>query len=125
MAARLFGAPEQERQIDHAELGNAIGQIAARLIAQCQQPMLHQPQNILRPVTEVHDVPDVFDVDAVAELDLESIADELQRTAEPRRRRSVTAHANLDRIAHSAPRPGSYLLRSSPILDDAGIDEVT
>jgi hypothetical protein len=62
--------------------------------------VLDQPQNVLGLKAEIHDVPDIFDVDAVAELGLQFIADEFQRFAETGGRRAVAAHANLDRFAH-------------------------
>jgi hypothetical protein len=49
----------------------------------------------------VHDVPDVFDIDAVAELTLQFVADELQRFAEAGGGRAVAAHADLDWLAHA------------------------
>src|SRR5262245_39432343 len=76
---------EQEGEVGEPKLGDAVGEIARRLVAERQQPMLHEPQNVLGPVAEIHDVPDVLDVDAIAELGLQSVADELQRTAESRR----------------------------------------
>src|SRR5262249_25925181 len=40
---RLPGIFEQERKIDQPKLRDAIGQIAARLVAEREQPMLDQP----------------------------------------------------------------------------------
>src|SRR3954447_17418550 len=76
--ARLLGLIKQKRKIEHAEFGDTDGQIAARLIAKREQPVLHQPQNVLCAIAKVHDVPDILDVDAVAELGRESVADALQ-----------------------------------------------
>src|SRR5262245_52679433 len=60
-----FVALKQERKIDEAKLGYPVGEIARRLITERQQPMLDEPQNVLCAVAEVHDVPDVLDVDAI------------------------------------------------------------
>src|SRR5260221_9513836 len=76
--ARLLGLVEQKRKVEHAEFGDAIGQVAARLIAEREQPMFHQPQNVLGAIAEVHDVPDVLYVDAVAELFRKTVAHALQ-----------------------------------------------
>src|SRR6266851_2617675 len=98
--ARPLRLVEQERKIDEAELRNPVGQIAARLIAEREQPVLDQPQYVLGLVAEIHDVPDVFYLDAVAEAGHQPVADALQCAAEARRRRSITAHANLRPFAH-------------------------
>jgi hypothetical protein len=79
------------------------------LIAERQQAVLDQPQNVLGAIAEIHDVPDVFDVDAVAELGREPLADEFQGAAEAGGRRAVASHANLDRIAHASPRATARL----------------
>src|SRR5438105_3312484 len=114
--ARLRIAGEQKGHIDKAEFGNAVCQVARRLIAECEQSMLDQPQNILGAIAEVHDVPDVLDAHAVAEFALELIAHHFQRAREAGRRRAVTAHANLDRVAHSVIFP---LAVGSPPWDAA------
>src|ERR1700736_3735368 len=90
----LVGRLEQKRKIDDSQFGDAIGQIAARLVAERQKAMLDQPQNVLGAVAEVHDVPHILDVDLVAELRDQTIADHLQGAAEARRGRAVAAHAN-------------------------------
>src|SRR5215470_8305526 len=59
--ACVLGVLEQEGQVDEAKLGNAVGEIARRLVAERQQAMLHQPQNVLGAIAKVHDVPDVLD----------------------------------------------------------------
>src|SRR5262245_58122979 len=97
---RLLGLVEQKRKIEDAEFRNSIGQIAARLIAKREQPMFHQPQNVLGAVAEVHDVPDIFDIDTVAEFGHETIADALQGEAEACRRRPIATHTYLDWISH-------------------------
>src|SRR5882672_8309779 len=102
--ARLLSLVEQKRKIEHAEFGDAIGQVAARLIAEREQPMFNQPQDVLGPIAEVHDVPHVLDVDAVAEFGAKTVADALQGEAEACRRRPVAAHAYLDRISHLSLR---------------------
>src|SRR3954452_13718701 len=96
--ARLVGAVEQERQIEHAEFRDSIGQVAARLIAEREETVFHEPQNVFGPVAEVHDIPDISDLDAIVELRREPLADALEGPAETRRRRSIAAHANLNRI---------------------------
>ena len=100
--ARLRVVGEQERQIDEAQFRHAVGQIARRLIAEREHAVLDQPQNVLGLEAEIHDVPDIFDVDAVAELGLQFVADEFQRFAETGGRRAVAAHADLDWFAHFA-----------------------
>ncbi len=97
-AARLLLAGEQEGQIDEAKFGHAIGQIARRLIAERQHPAFDQPEDILRAIAELHDVPDIFDIDLIAELGLQPIADEDQRLAETGGGRTITTHADLDRV---------------------------
>ena len=77
--ARLIALLEQKRQIDKAELGHAVGQIARRLIAEREHAVLDQPQNLFGAVAEIHDVPDILDVDAVAELRLQRVADQFER----------------------------------------------
>jgi hypothetical protein len=44
--------------------------------------VLDQPQDVLGAIAEVHDVPDVFDVDLVAEFGRELVADQLEAVAE-------------------------------------------
>src|SRR5882757_7018344 len=102
--ARLLGLGEQKREIEHAEFGDAIGQVAARLIAEREQPVFHQPQDVLGPIAEVHDVPNILDVDAVAELGRESVADTLEGETETGAWRPVAPHTNLDLIAHLSLR---------------------
>src|SRR5437588_2227164 len=92
---------EQKRKIEEAEVGNTIGKIAARLVAERQHPMLHQPKDILRLVTEVHDVPYILDVEAVTEFGLKAIADEFQCAAEARGCRPIAAHADRNRFVHT------------------------
>ena len=102
--ARLFIAVEDERQVGDSQLGNAVGQVAARLIADGQHPVLDQPQDVLAAIAEVHDVVDVFHVDVAAEFGLQTVADPLQGQAEAGGRWSVTTHANLDRPVLGAVR---------------------
>src|SRR5262249_61009789 len=66
--ARVVIAREQERQVDNAELRHPVGQVARGLIAEGQEPVLDQPQDVLRAIAELQDVPDIFDLDAVTEL---------------------------------------------------------
>src|SRR5262249_25663804 len=68
--ARGLRPREQEWQVADPELRHPIGQVARGLITQRQQAMLDQPQDILGTITEVHDVPDVFNLHTVAELGL-------------------------------------------------------
>ena len=101
IAARAArGVGEQERQVDEAELRHPVGEIARRLVAERQQAVLDQPQDVVGAIAEVHDVPDVLDLDPVAELGFEPVADQLQRAAEAGGGGAVAAHADLDRIAH-------------------------
>ena len=95
-SSSCFVVLEQKGKVDEPKLGYPVGEIARRLVAERKQSMLHEPQNVLGAVAEVHDVPDVLDVDAIAELGREPVADELQRTAESGRRGAVAAHADLD-----------------------------
>ena len=88
-------AREQERQVDDAERRHPVGQVARRLVAERQQAVLDQPQDVLGAVAEVHDVPDIFDLDAVAELGDEAVADELERAAETGAGGTVASHADL------------------------------
>jgi hypothetical protein len=81
--------------------GNAVGEIAARLIAEGQEPVLDQPQYVLGAVSEIHDVPDILDVDVLAELRCKAIADHLEREAEAGRGRAIAPHADLKRTAHA------------------------
>ena len=90
--ARLSVVGEQERQIDEAEFRHTVGQITRRLIAERDLAVLDQRQNVLGLVAVIHDVADVFDRDAVAELRFKLVADEFQRLAEAGRRRAVAAH---------------------------------
>ncbi len=98
--ARLAVVGEQERQIDEAQFRHAVGQITRRLIAERDCTTFDQRQNVLGLVALIHDVPDVVDGDAIAELRLEPVADEFQRPGKTGGRRSVTAHADRDWIAH-------------------------
>jgi len=99
-AARLVVVGEQERKIDEAQLGHAVGEIARRLIAERQNAALDQPQDFLGLVAEIHDVPAILDVDAIAELLFQAVADKFHRLAEAGGRRAVAAHADLNRIGH-------------------------
>ena len=74
--ARLIALLEQKRQIDEAEFRHAVGQIARRLVAEREHAILDQPQNLFGAVAEIHDVPDILDVDTVAELRLQRVADQ-------------------------------------------------
>ena len=102
-AARLRVVGEQERQVDEAELGDAVGQIARRLVAEREQAVLHQPQDVLGPIAEIHDVPDIFDLHPVAEIAFEAVADEFEGARETGGGGAIAAHADLDRVGH----PGS------------------
>src|SRR5262245_20957270 len=106
-AARRRRAWKQERQVDYAELRDPVGQIARRLIAKRQQAMLDEPQDVLGPIAEVHDVPDVFDLDLRAEFGNEPVADQLERATEAGGRGAVAAHANLDWFGHGSPPQGA------------------
>src|SRR5262249_56057094 len=75
--ARGLRACEQEGQVDDAKLRHPIGQIARRLIAEPQQTVLHQPQNILGAIPEIHAVPDRADLAALADVGGEPVADAL------------------------------------------------
>ena len=66
--ARLRVRGKQKRQIDKAQFRHAVGQIARRLVAERDLAVLDQRENVLGLVAVVHDVPDVVDGDAVAEL---------------------------------------------------------
>src|SRR6266566_3658687 len=68
--------------------------------------VLDQPQDVLGAITEVHDVPDVFNFHAAAELGLQLIADALERAAKTGRWRAIAAHADRDRVCHSLSRQG-------------------
>src|SRR5262249_44216964 len=104
-------AREQERQIDDAELRYPIGQVARRLVAQRQEPVLDQPQNILGAIAELHDVPDILDLDALAEFGRQRVADELERAAEAGTRGAVASHADLNRVGHTFSREHFFLPR--------------
>ena len=84
---------------------DAVGQVARRLVAERQQAVFDQPQDIVGAVAEIHDVEDVFHVDPVAELARQPVADELERAAEAGAGRPVAAHADLDRGAHFSDPP--------------------
>ena len=60
--------------------------------------VLDQREDVLGLVAVVHDVPDVVDGDAVAELGGELVADEFQRLGKAGGRRPVAAHADFDGI---------------------------
>src|SRR5271168_3181285 len=68
--ARAVTAVEQKRQIDETQFGHAVGQITRRLIAEREDAVFDQPQDVFGAIAEIHDVPDIFHVDAVAELRL-------------------------------------------------------
>src|SRR5438552_10765971 len=72
---------EQEGQIDEAKLRHAVGEIARRLVAEREQAVLDQPEDVLGAVAELHDVPDVVNAHAVAEFGREAVTDEFERTA--------------------------------------------
>ena len=114
--ARLVALFEQERQIDEAKLGHAVGQIARRLVAEREHAVLDQPEDVLGAVAEIHDVPDILHVDPVAELGRQRIADQFERARKDGRGRSVAAHADGDRIGHGLVSrrrpPGSRRRRS-------------
>ena len=93
-AAGVVVVAEQERQVGDAQLGHAVGEIARRLIAEREQTALDQPPDFVGLVAEIHDVPAILDVDAVAELLFQAVADVLERLAEAGGRRSVAAHAD-------------------------------
>ena len=68
--ARLRIAGEQKRQVDKTQFRHAVGQIARRLVTEGEHSMLDQPQDVLGLQTEVHHIPDIFDVDPIAEFAL-------------------------------------------------------
>src|SRR5262249_18322273 len=104
---------EHERIVDDAEFGNAVGEVARRLVAEREQPVFDEPQDILGPVAEIHDVPDVFDVDLVAEGGGEPVADQLEPAAERGGRRAVAAHADGNWTTHAVcPLRLSRMMRS-------------
>ena len=96
--------PEQEGQVHEAELGDAIGQIAAGLVPESQDALLHQPEDIQSPVAQVEDVVDVTDFHLVPEAGLKPVAHALQRQAEAGGGRPVAGHDDSDGpIAGPAP----------------------
>ena len=116
-AARVIVVAEQERQIDEAQFRHAVGEIARRLIAEREHAALDQPQDFLGLVAEIHDVPAILDVDAVAELLFQPVADEFHRLAEAGGRRAVAAHADGNWIGHGYSSPD---LCVTPGLDLGG-----
>jgi len=85
---------------DEAELGHAVGEIARRLVAHRQLAALDQRQDVLGLMAVIHDVEDVIDLDAVAKLRLEPVADELERLGKAGGRRAVAGHLDCDRRRH-------------------------
>jgi TRAP-type C4-dicarboxylate transport system substrate-binding protein len=102
-AARMRIVAEQERQVDEAKLGHAVGEIARRLITERELAAFDQSEDVLGLVAVIHDVEHVVDRDAIAETRLEPVADECEGLAEAGRRRPVTGHADLDRLGHASP----------------------
>ena len=78
------------------KVGDAVGEVAAGLVAECQDALLDQPHDVLAAIPEVEDVVDVAHVDLVAELRRQPVADLFERQAEPGRRRAVAAHDDAD-----------------------------
>ncbi len=115
--ARRRGVGEQERQVDEAQFGDAVGQVARRLVAEREQAVFDQPQNVVGAIPKVHDVEDVLHVDAVAELGREPVADKLERAAEAGAGGPVTAHADLDRGAHFSDPPIARKLNGTATPD--------
>src|SRR4029079_6452770 len=99
-ATRLCVAGKQEWQIDEAQLGHAVGEIARRLIAKRNIASLNQRKNVLGLVAVITDVEDVLNSNVATELLFQPVANELKRLAEPRRRRPIAAHSNFDWLAH-------------------------
>src|SRR5262249_2088581 len=83
-----------------SKLRHALCEIAARLVAQRQEPVLDEPDDVLCPVAEVHDVPYVFDFYCLAQRGFEPIPHQLQRFAEACRARPVAAGPKLDWSCH-------------------------
>src|SRR5439155_3875916 len=102
--ARRLRIGKEEREIHKPELRHPLGQVAGGLIAEGEEAVLDQPQDILGAIAEIHDVPDVLDLQALAELGREPVADEFERAAKAGGRGPVTSHADLDPIAHACPR---------------------
>src|SRR4029079_5418904 len=80
---------------------HAVGEIARGLVAEGEDAAFDQPQDFFGLVAEIHDVPAILDVDAVAELLLQAVADEFDRLAEAGGRRAVAAHADGDGVGHA------------------------
>ena len=66
--SRLGLIRKQEREIGDADGRDAIGEVAARLVAERQDAALDEPDDVVGAIAEVEDVVDVLDVDLVAEL---------------------------------------------------------
>ena len=84
--------PEQERQVDQAQLGHTVGQIAAGLVSHGQDPLLHQPEDIQPPIAQVENVVDVADFHLVPEPAFKPVAHALERQAEAGGGRPVAGH---------------------------------
>src|SRR5262249_50892569 len=65
-----------------------------------EQTMLHQPQDVVGAIAEIHDVPDVFDIDIVTKLVAEPLADAFERAAKAGAGGTVTAHAYVNWSVH-------------------------
>jgi hypothetical protein len=65
--------------------------------------VLDQPQDVVGAIAEIHDVPDVLDLDVVSEFAVEPLADALERAAKPGAGGTVAAHADLNRCRHQMP----------------------
>jgi hypothetical protein len=89
---------EQERQINKPQRRHPVGQVARRLIPEREDAALDQPQDVFGPVAEIHDVPNILDVDPVAEALLQALTDALEGAAEAGIGRPVAGHANGNRF---------------------------
>ena len=106
--ARGLAGLEQKRQIEQADLGHTVREIAGGLVPQRQHATLDQPEDVLGLVAEIHDVPDVADLDAVPERRFHVIADQLEGAAERGRGRAIAAQADLDRSARHCGSTGCW-----------------
>ena len=89
--------PEQEWQIYQAQFRYTVGEITAGLVAEGQDALLHQPEDIQPPVTEIQNVVDVAHFHVVAETGLKPVAHAFQSQAEAGRGRAVPGHDDAER----------------------------
>src|SRR5262249_50928149 len=111
--ARGLRVREQERQGDEAELRHAVGQVARGLVTEREQAVLDQPQDIVGAIPQIHDVPDILDRDAVAELCRQPVADTLERAAEAGAGGAVASHSDLDRPGHGCSSSARRVMSSA------------